>query len=901
MMGLLSNFVFLNPLILWGLAVLPALWLLLRITPPAPKLIVLPTTRFLAGLIPEQQTSSHTPWWILLLRMLIAALVILALARPVYNPAEGLAGAGPVRIVIDNSWPSAGVWDAETRAAIDLAAQAGREKREIYILTTAPSSGENKPQKFGPLAAGQADAILKGLTPQPWGADYKGAAALIDDDASETFWVAHGLDEGGIGELVNVLQKKGNLTYLAPAPEHLPLLLMKDEEATDDLQVAVTAANTLPAGRPVNVQALNADGSILDQKSITLDPKTLPAPVKFDIPEIVRGDVSSFRIGGHEGAGGVLLLNESTKKRTVGLVGPGGETEDTKPFIEARYYLKRALEPYAELYQGTIKDILKHSPSMIILPDIAAMGADDLGALEKWVKGGGLLLRFAGPTMAQNQGEAFLVPVPLRNGGRSMDGSMTWEQPAKLKNFTETGPLAGIEIHEDVAVRQQILAEPSPDIDEKTWARLEDGTPLITAAPLEKGLLVMVHTTASPDWSDLPLSGVFVDILHRIVNISGNPRGAIEKTDGFLQPVWVLDGFGALKKPPATLAPVAANEFSKIIPGPEHPPGLYGKEGFQRSLNISDHVKKLSVPTFPMGVAQKNYGADYERDLMPYLLYAALILLLADWILMTVLMSGFRAITKFAAIALLFCIIQPAYAQDEAPPTAKDVEYADGFYLAYIKSGDPALDAACQEGLANLAEILRQRTSIEPSGVVGLDPEYDELVFFPLIYWPISPAQTPLSDNGIKNVQNYLDHGGTILFDTRDRSYGTALTGSANTTALRNVTASLNIPPLEPMPDDHVLNRSFYLLNPGHTNGYEAGTIWAEPRVNGRDGVSPVLIGSHDWVSYWAQGERGGMSAGAREQDLEYRFGVNLVMYALTGNYKADQVHIPHILQRLGQ
>src|SRR6185503_10615968 len=113
----------------------------------------------------------------------------------------------------------------------------------------------------------------------------------------------------------------------------------------------------------------------------------------------------------------------------------------------------------------------------------------------------------------------------------------------------------------------------------------------------------------------------------------------------------------------------------------------------------------------------------------------ALILLLADWILMTVLMSGFRAVTKFAAIALLFMIATPVQAQMQ-----KDIDYADGFYLAYIKSGDPALDAACLEGLKNLADILRQRTSIEPAGVAGLDPEYDQLVFFPLIYWPISPT-----------------------------------------------------------------------------------------------------------------------------------------------------------------
>ncbi|MGB4107063.1 MAG: DUF4159 domain-containing protein [Alphaproteobacteria bacterium] len=892
MSGLLGNLIFLNPLILWGLAVLPALWFLLRITPPAPKLIVLPTTRFLAGLIPEKQTSSHTPWWILLLRMMIAALVIVALARPVYNPAQGLAGSGPVRIVIDNGWAAAPVWDTEIRAALDLTAQAGRENREIYILTTAPMQ-DGKPLAQGPLAAGQAEAILKGLEPQPWPADYKAAAAMIDDKAVESFWFSHGIDEGGLKDMASALKVKGNLGYISPAPENLPLLLTRGDKESA-FEVSIAAPETISPSRPATIQILSSDGAVLDQKSITLDPTALPAKIKFDIPEAARGDAGSFRIGGASGAGGIILLDENSKKRVAGLVGPSDD-EDTKPFIEARFYLKRAIEPFAELFQDGIPEILKHNPAVIILPDIATMATDDLNKLEDWVKDGGLLLRFGGPVMAKNQGEAFLTPVPLRLGGRSMDGSLTWEKPAKLQPFSDASPFYGIEIHEDIPVRQQILAQPTEDIDARTWARLEDGTPLITAAPHGKGLLVMIHTTAAPDWSDLPLSGVFVEILQRIIGMSDNPQGALENADGLLQPLLIFDGYGTLKQPAPTIAPIPAPEFSKINLGPDHPPGIYGHDSFRRALNIGDRIKDIKAAELPPGVTVRNYGADYERDMMPFLLYAALMLALADWILMTVLMSGFRAITKFASVALILFAF-PAHAQTES-----DIKYADGFYLAFIKSGDIALDAASETGLENLGNILRARTSIEPDGVAALDPEYDELVFFPLIYWPVSTAQPPLSDKAIKALQNYLDHGGTILFDTRDRSYGAGmLDGSANANALRILTASLNIPPLEPMAKDHVLNRSFYLLSP-ERSGYDPGTIWAETNVSGRDGVSSVLIGSHDWASAWSgTGGGGGITAG-RMQDMEYRFGVNLVMYALTGNYKADQVHIPHILQRLGE
>jgi hypothetical protein len=120
------------------------------------------------------------------------------------------------------------------------------------------------------------------------------------------------------------------------------------------------------------------------------------------------------------------------------------------------------------------------------------------------------------------------------------------------------------------------------------------------------------------------------------------------------------------------------------------------------------------------------------------------------------------------------------------------------------------------------------------------------------------------------------------------------------------LTQGLNIPPLAPVPPDHVLTKSFYLMQdfPGR---YAGGTLWVgatEGHVN--DGVTSVLVGSNDWASAWAL-EAGGRAmfavvpGGERQREMSYRVGVNLVMYALTGNYKADQVHVPFILERLGQ
>ena len=85
---------------------------------------------------------------------------------------------------------------------------------------------------------------------------------------------------------------------------------------------------------------------------------------------------------------------------------------------------------------------------------------------------------------------------------------------------------------------------------------------------------------------------------------------------------------------------------------------------------------------------------------------------------------------------------------------------------------------------------------------------------------------------------------------------------------------------------------------------YTGGTIWvAEENTGHRDGVSPVIISSHDWAGAWASTGTSNvrLQGGPRQGEMSLRAGVNLIMYALTGNYKDDQVHVPHILERLGQ
>jgi hypothetical protein len=630
------------------------------------------------------------------------------------------------------------------------------------------------------------------------------------------------------------------------------------------------------------------------------------------MPTELRNRVDRIEIDGEASAGATLLIDERSRRRPVGVatetaVGSG------QPLLSDTYYIERAAEPFAELRRGPASELIKRDLSLLILPDGDAGGADEHAALKGWIENGGVLVRFAGPTLAERQDDD-LLPVTLRSGGRTIGGAMSWEKPARLAPFPSESPFAGLEIPDDVTVDRQVLAEPSVDLAAKTWARLTDGTPLVTGEKRGKGWLVLVHTSANTSWSNLPLSGLFVDMLRRLVQLGQGIAGA---GDGVLPPWQTLDGFGRLEAPPVSAEPVSAPALAKTVIGPSHPPGFYGTDEAHRALNLSNSVTGvIQFGALPGDVVRESYVRAAEIDLRPSLLGAALLLGLLDLLVGYGLRGLLRAprAVRAATLALAVLALAPAaQAQSTQPltphnnlsgPDRYTVEATSELRLAYVKTGDAEADSVSRAGLIGLGNILSRRTAVETGDPMEVDVEADEMIFFPLIYWPITSVEKPLSAQAAERVNRYLATGGTILFDTRDEGSAGGIGNMAE--RLQTLLAGVKIPPLVQIPPDHVLTKSFYLMQdfPGR---WVSGPLWVEPvedRVN--DGVSTVILGSNDFAAAWAVDAQGFPSFAVvpgndQQREQAYRFGVNLVMYALTGNYKADQVHVPAILERLGQ
>jgi len=891
------------PWVLLALLALPLLWWLLRVTPPAPKRLVFPAIRLLLGLNPREETPHRTPLWLLLLRLAVLTLLILGLAEPALNARAPSAGNGPLLIVVDNGWAAAARWDARLQTMRNLIADADRAGRPVILLPTAPGADGRPIAPSRLMPASEAERPAAAIQPQPWPVDRKAAAAALaslPEGAVESVWLSDGIadTDGGAAALVTALRERGSLAIVADPPEARAILQRPPVSEAD----ALTLKFERPAaGGERSFELLGSDlqGQLLARERLTFAAGARETSHAITLPVELRNRIAIVRLEGEASAGATFLVDAQWRQRPIGLVS-GGQVGQEETLLGELYYLRRALGPGADLREGTVAQLMQRGLAVLALADVGSLTAEEKTALQTWIERGGLLIRFAGPRLAQNADD--LLPVHLRGGDRTLGGALTWEQPARIAPFGPTTPFAGLEVPEDVRIYRQVLAEPELSLGEKTWAKLTDGTPLVTAEHRGRGWLVLVHTTANADWSNLALSGLFVQMLQRVVALSEGVAG--ESAEAQLPPRRTLDGFGRLETPPPLALPAPGAVFEKGTVGPQHPPGFYGSDTAERALNLGAGIPEFrAIADWPEGVKPEVYAvAEPAFELGPWLLAAALLLFLADFAI-SLLLRGLLPMPQRAGVAVLLLVLVAVAAPARADDAADDQHALDvtrTTRLAYVRTQDQAVDRESAQGLLGMSLVLRQRTAVDVGEPVAVDVERDELAFFPLIYWPVPDSVQPLSDQALQRVNVYLKNGGLILFDARDGGSGTGMA------RLNDLVRGLDIPPLIPVPQDHVLTKAFYLLRdfPGR---WASGTLWVEQgegQIN--DGVSSVVIGSNDWAAAWAVDDSGQpiyatVPGGQKQREYAYRFGVNLVMYALTGNYKSDQVHVPAILERLGQ
>jgi hypothetical protein len=939
---------FTAPWALLALAGLPLLYYVLRVIPPRPTEVPFPPLQLILDLKPKDETPARTPWWLLALRLAIAAIIILAMAGPLWNPPPaGSTGQGPLLLILDDGWPAAPTWDQRTAALDDLVTAATRAGRASAIL--AVSEGE---RDVLPAEGSKTLERRRAMRPVPLAPDRLAVLPAISrfldaNPSASLVWLSDEVDAGSKLELGSGRAFAESLAKLAGSRQvtvlgvsHAPLAITSTDNGTAALDVEVIRSSPQAAASG-RIAALDIKGLSIAESTFDFG-SALKANVRFELPIELRNEIARIALADEHSAGAVSLLDSRWKRRRIGLA-TGATADLAQPLLSPTYYLTRALAPFADVREAkgggadAVLKLLDDDVSVMVLADVGALSGPAHDRLAAFVEAGGVLVRFAGVRLAANTDD--LVPVRLRRGGRVLGGSLSWETPKRLNPFERESPFFGLTVPDDVTIARQVLAEPEAGLAGKTWAALVDGTPLVTALKRGKGLIVLVHVTADTTWSNLPLSGLFVDMMHRITNLSGaalagKPSQAsttIGEPAGeraALSPYLILDGFGMLGPAPVTARPIA--DAAIPVASSDHPPGFYGPADSMVAINTLRPDDTLApIDMTGLNLTRQEIVTATPIDLRVFLIPLAILAFLLDtlaslWLASALRRAPNRAAQALAVAALVILGAQTgdrARAADAAVPSPqrtlspRDLDAVSKTRLAYVLTGDSRVDEASRLGLGALSHALAERTTLVPGDPVGIDPASDELAFYPLIYWPIVADRPQPSAASVTRIAEFMKQGGSIIFDTRD-ALSSRRNGppTAESLWLRQLLTGVDVPELEPVPKNHVATRTFYILD-GFVGRYTIGETWIEalPPETGDDAnrparagdsVSPLIITSNDLAGAWAADRYGEplyplVPGSPRQRELALRGGINLVMYALTGNYKADQVHVPYLLERL--
>tara|TARA_R110002126_G_scaffold13118_2_gene56449 strand:+ start:138347 stop:141160 length:2814 start_codon:yes stop_codon:yes gene_type:complete len=925
-MPLFANISFITPQILWFLLLLPALWLFFKAIPPQPKPLNLPTARFLQGIETENAANDELPWWLKLLRVVLFAFIIIAAAAPYIKPLEDLSIKGDaLAIIFENSWAAAPHVEAQQDKVLSLIALAEQQKKNVIFIKTL--ADHEKQSRITLTTPSEARSIVERITLYPWKAnhvtltqDLKGNAEKLK--TAKTFhWLGHGYDDGDLQSNINYLNTLGSVSYYKPEDKDGALLIKHalnadTKESHKIIQIDGAFSDNKKSLRVAAKDPFNNILSFVTLKDIRNNSNT-DISALWDAVEMQDGSPNYLQVGLAKHAGAIQYISANIIKQRVGIAAADNTiNREESPLIQSLYYLSKAVEGKAPYNISSIQSLIDWKATLIIIPENYALSTNDAGILEQWVSNGGTLLRFPPNANIKQHGKA-LMPVELLDDERNIAGRLDWQEPLTLGTIPQDSPLNGIPEDKNLEIKRQILAAPALSHAAQSWALASDATPLITARNQGSGRIILIHTQAKPGWSNLPLTGFFINMLHRIIDISTGTRIAVDRNTALSEslegalftPYKVINIHGELINPPSGLNAQPLKTIQSSPLSHDLWPGIYRSNNAEIIVNLGDKLQAIrTIYPQKLKAVIKPYLKERNINLLPYFIMLIMALILAEWLCIAIL-SGFtyrykRKAQNLSALLLivLFTAIFIAPHNAQAAGTDDEAQRANSLNLAYIKSNNLIIDSMAEKGLSYVANSLQKRTALHDVKVTGVNPAADQLAFYPVLYWPFTEGEH--SPETYAALNKYINSGGMLFIDMRNGRKISQTLYNKNS-ALIKLGNHLAVPLLSPLPEGHVLRKSYYLLSKDNIAGrYTSGDIWLDIGNNADDTlpedqqdsqyVARLLIGSNDWIGLWSD-----ESADIYEREKALRFAINLIMYALTGTYKQDQVHTKAILERL--
>lgn len=876
---------FTMPWALLSLFSLPFLWYLMHTRRPRARFVRFPAIRLLLELPQHEATPKTAPWYHVLIRLLGISALFIALAGPYWqapNTPSTSIQKQPVLIILQNDWQAFGQWEGQQAAVRKTLERLTQENRLALIIPTLQT--KNIPQEF--TAASPWQSFSTKIVPHASSMDWddfqkrlKNALALSSSPI-DVLWIGPRTQRQDQDLRAILADQTVFYDYSDPALSTPKAVLHAVERHQDGYEIRYSAAPQTPLSI-----------SLRDEKNQALWSAPLPmiedlqSKAVINVPPALRPQARSLLLGNHPHPAAQHHLTDQWRDQHILLLAPNNQGQT---LTDPAYYLKTALAPYVQVSRNNSVPN-DFSPYHIIMDSAQRpLSARDEQRLAQWVQAGGTFIRFGHSHFQPDRLNSPLNVTPLRPHLRYFSGSLSWEKTGLLAPFPADGPFYTLETSDKVNVQQHQLPRAPLPPDVAIWARLQDNSPLITARRSGQGQLVQFYIAPLADWSNLIYAGTFESLLIRTLQQAHRPQDGMQN-DRPLVPHAFFTPQGSLAPLSTTLSipSLRIPDLTTKMPSQDTPAGLYAQGSVQYYYSLGAFtVLPNSAPTaLPWQTAQLAV-----LFLQGWFLMIAFICLVLDS-----LFSNHR-LRRSSVVILLALYATPLSAADPTPLSAKTYEALSQMRLAYVESGQPPIDHAVNRGLLGLSRVMRQRTSVHLAAPHTFDPNQEDPSLYPLIYWPLPEPLADLSIPAQKRLKSYLQNGGMIIFDTL---------GKARPQAISSLTNQLSLSTLAPIDTDHILTRTFYLLSqfPGQ---YDHPKLWAEQNNNSNlDGVSSVLIGQNSWAYAWARDDNNKplypvIPNGEDQREYAYRSGINMVLYALSGHYKGDQVHMPAILQRLG-
>ncbi len=887
-------------LALAALLLVPIIWWISRIIPPKPKTLSLPSAYFLLGLESGKNSANDAPIWLKILRMFALSALIIGIANPmiILEKVQNNEATNRIIILIEDSYTAANNYE-NTRSAIKSAFEnlriTNNGQTQFHIIPISIGILE-KDITIGALDINEAENLALNIQPKPFFFNHKNAATSIEklNQKAKIYYFADGL----IHENTELLLKELSANAIDEVQLYVPPLI----EASA-LKSVVQKSNTIEFEYVAASKSSNVFVDFYSSNNIVL------ASVKGEngfgrlflesINQTIARKIAYARIRGTQSASAVFLLDSFDRRALVGIEKP---TEAEQPLLSDTNYIAAASKQFADVYQAEIKDLAQSDANAIIIGDRAGFSKQEADALKKFIDKGGLLVRYIGPQAISVPNDE-LVTAPFAPEPRNIKDALNIE-PISISPFSANSPFFGIEPPKG-AVPTNIAKLMDSEDSVNIWARLSDGTPFISARKFGKGEIIAIHTSAAPYWSDIAYSGLQPALLKRIISRANSPilPSNIRQSDLPMSAVKLIDGFGNLQSPPKPNPPIdMAKSKSPIWPGIyENIEARTIRQAYEQGTSFK------AISEFPSNFETLKDNQTGAIKLQPLLLLMALLGLLFDWLYSIGLFA--KLITKFEVylrklanfrlrfqahklviFALFMFLIGADFSYAEPNNQNNLKPNPNGVKLAYLKTNDAANNAIMMRGLENLQIALNARTSVQAGPIIGLDASNDELALYPIIYWRLGNNPMPQSPIAQQRLNQFMRNGGLLFIDTR----GAGLNQNLARQNVQIALSGLVVPPLEQVTQDHVLAKSFYLLY-GFPGNFQNAKLWAQSRASlsasANDGVSPIVIGDGDYALAWG-------TLGHQNRNSALNVGINIYLYALTGQYKADQVHVPAILER---